>query len=198
LSGKTVADQVICALSDVFARWFAYQQQRGILVCCSDDEMRPSPCRYDPHNSALWKYSARPQAADLHNIAAALACNFHPAIHAYYGYGFAGQISASFKGLAVTLVQPWNDEDFERLQENMVAHVMMLQRLKLPITLFLATVPNELQVISLDNETGAVVLEQLGQPKRWVLADSLPAFLQRLSPLPLRTTSPVAQVNLLA
>jgi SecY interacting protein Syd len=96
----------------------------------------------------------------------------------------------------VTLVQPWNDEDFERLQENMVAHVMMLRRLKLPLTLFLATVPNELQVISLDNESGAVLLEQLGQPKRWILADSLAEFLQRLSPLPLKTISPVAQANL--
>lgn len=191
-----MADQVICALSDVFARWFAYQQQRGILVCCPEDEKRLSPCRYDPENPALWKVWERPQSVSLHNIASALECVFHPAIHAYYGHGFAGQISASFKGLAVTLVQPWNDEDFERLQENMVAHVMMLRRLKLPLTLFLATVPNELQVISLDNESGAVVLEQLGQPKRWVLADSLPAFLQRLSPLPLKQITPVAPANL--
>jgi SecY interacting protein Syd len=196
LSGKTVADQVICALSDVFVRWFAYQQQRGIVVSCSDDEIRSSPCRYDPKNSALWKCWTRPQPVDLHNIAAALECSFHPDIHAYYGNGFAGQVSASFKGLTVTLVQPWNEDDFERLQENLVAHVMMLQRLKLPITLFLATVPNELQVISLDNESGAVVLEQLGQPKRWVLADSLPDFLQRLSPLPIKATSPTAQANL--
>lgn len=191
-----MADQVICALSDVFARWFAYQQQRGIVVRCPEDDNRPSPCRYDPLNSALWQCWTRPQAVDLHNIALALECDFHPAIHTYYGHGFAGQISASFKGLAVTLVQPWNEDDFERLQENMVAHVMMLRRLKLPLTLFLATVPNELQVISLDNESGAVLLEQLGQPKRWVLADSLPEFLRRLSPLPLKTISPIAQANL--
>lgn len=191
-----MADQVICALSDVFARWFAYQQQRGIAVCCPDDENRPSPCRYEPKNPALWKCWERPQPVDLHNIASALECEFHPAINSYYGHGFAGQITASFKGLAVTLVQPWNDEDFERLQENMVAHVMMLRRLKLPLTLFLATVPNELQVISLDNESGAVLLEQLGQPKRWILADSLAEFLQRLSPLPLKTISPAAQANL--
>jgi SecY interacting protein Syd len=198
LSGKTVADQVICALSDVFARWFAYQQQRGIAVHCPDEEDRPSPCRYDPRNPALWQRWTRPQMADLHNIAVALGCDFHPAIHTYYGHGFAGQISASFKGLAVTLVQPWNDDDFERLQENMVAHVMMLRRLKLPLTIFIATVPNELQVVSLDNDSGAVVLEQLGQPTRWILADSLAEFLQRLSPLPLKMASPVAQANLSA
>jgi SecY interacting protein Syd len=80
----------------------------------------------------------------------------------------------------------------------MVAHVMMLRRLKLPLTIFIATVPNELQVVSLDNDSGAVVLEQLGQPTRWILADSLAEFLQRLSPLPLKMASPVAQANLSA
>ncbi len=109
-----MADQVICALSDVFARWFAYQQQRGIRVCCPEDELRPSPCRYDAQHPELWKPWSRPAMSDLQNIASALECVFHPAIHAYYGHGYAGQISASFKGLAVTLVQPWNEEDFER------------------------------------------------------------------------------------
>ena len=191
-----MADQVICALSDVFARWFAYQQQRGIRVCCPEDELRPSPCRYDAQHPELWKPWSRPEMSDLQNIASALECVFHPAIHTYYGHGYAGQITASFKGLAVTLVQPWNEEDFERLQQNLVAHVLMLRRLKLPITLFLATVPDESRVISLDNETGEVVLEQLGKKKRWVLADSLPAFLQRLSPLPQTAVTPAVPVNL--
>ena len=181
-----MTDQVICALSEVFARWFAYQTQRGIRVCCAAEENRPSPCRYDAENPELWKPWSRPQPADLQNIASALECEFHPAIHGYYGHGFAGPVTASFKGLAVTLVQPWNEEDFERLQQNLVAHVLMLRRLKLPLTLFLATVPDESRVISLDNETGEVVLEQLGRPERWILAESLPAFLQRLSPLPLK------------
>lgn len=181
-----MTDQVICALSDVFARWFAYQQQRGIQVCCASDEKRPSPCRYDAANKALWKPWQRPEPANLQNISTALDCPFHPTIHSYYGWGFAGTITASFKGLAVSLVQPWNEKDFEQLQKNLVAHVLMLRRLKLPVTLFLATVPNELQVISLNNETGEVLLEQLGQSTRWVLARSLPEFLQKLSPLALK------------
>ena len=191
-----MTDQVICALSDVFARWFAYQAQRGIRVCCPADENRPSPCRYDVEDPERWRPWSRPQPVSLQNIASALECEFHPAIHDYYGHGFAGPLTASFKGLAVTLVQSWNEEDFERLQQNLVAHVLMLRRLKLPITLFLATVPDESRVISLDNETGEVVLEQLGQKKRWVLAESLPAFLQRLSPLPQPAVTPVAPVNL--
>ena len=36
----------------------------------------------------------------------------------------------------------------------------------------------------------------LGQKKRWVLADSLPAFLQRLSPLPQTAVTPAVPVNL--
>jgi len=65
-----------------------------------------------------------------------------------------------------------------------VAHVLMLRRLKLPVTLFLGTVcHNDLRVISLDNATGAVILEQLGKQQRWILAPSLAEFLHQLSPL---------------
>ena len=83
----------------------------------------------------------------------------------------------------VELVQPWNEADFERLQENLIGHLLMLRRLKLPETLFLATTRNESQLISLLNATGEVVLEQLGQGPRLVLAPDLARFLDRLSPL---------------
>ncbi|MBP7980845.1 MAG: SecY-interacting protein [Tolumonas sp.] len=191
-----MTDQVICALSDLFARWFAYQKQRGIRVRCPAEENRLSPCRSDAEYTDGWKPWIRPQATDLHNIASALDCEFHPAIHAYYGHGFAGSITASFKGLKVELVQPWNEEDFERLQQNLVAHVLMLRRLKLPVTLFLATVSDETKLISLDNETGEVILEQLGKTTRWKLADSLPEFLSRLSPLLMKDTNSATPVNL--
>lgn len=181
-----MTDQVICAISEVFERWVRYQQQRGIEIRCSEQELRPSPCCCGKADKVLWKPVLREGMSNLNNIAQALDCEFHPDIHAYYGAAFAGEMHFSFKGLEVALVQAWNDDDFERLQENLVAHILMLRKLKLPITLFLATVRDETRVISLDNESGQVILEQLGKPKRWILAHSVTEFLQRLSPLPYR------------
>ncbi len=178
-----MADQVICALSELFHRWMAYQQQRGRLVTCPADESRSSPCCGHDAMTLQWKPVMRDPVGDLNNIAEALECSFHPAIHAFYGAAFSGPMSFSFKGLKVSLVQSWNEDDFVRLQENLVAHVLMLKKLKLPITFFLATVPDEQRVISLDNESGLVILEQLGRQQRWVLAEDLPTFLRRLSPL---------------
>jgi len=178
-----VADQVICALSELFHRWMTYQQQCGRLVTCPADESRSSPCCGYSETPLQWAPVMRDPVGHLNNIAEALECSFHPAIHAYYGAAFSGPMTFSFKGLKVSLVQPWNEDDFVRLQENLVAHVLMLKKLKLPITFFLATVPDEQQVISLDNESGQVILEQLGRQQRWVLAEDLPTFLRRLSPL---------------
>lgn len=178
-----MTDQVICALSDVFHRWMSYQQQRGRLVRLSVDENRPSPCCDSETNSLHWHPVFRESAVNLENLESALDCSFHPTIHAYFGSAFSGSMTFLFKGLKLTLVQPWNDEDFIHLQENLVAHILMLKKLKLPITFFLATVSNEQRIVSLDNETGAVILEQLGQKKRWVLANDLSSFLQRLSPV---------------
>jgi len=179
-----IANQVIYELSQFIARWFAYQQLRGLAVHCAQGELRDSPCRYHLGQVQYWNYVPRPEPQNLHAIAEALDCPFHADIDDYYGYGFGGEMKASFRGLAVSLVQPWNEDDFVHLQENLVAHVLMLRRLKLPVTLFLGTVcHNDLRVISLDNATGAVILEQLGKQQRWILAPSLAEFLHQLSPL---------------
>lgn len=186
-----IANQVIYELSQFIARWFAYQQLRGLAVHCTPDEQRDSPCRYLLGQARYWNYVPRTELQTLHAISEALECPFHPDIDAFYGYGFGGEMKASFHGLTISLVQPWNDEDFVHLQENLVAHVLMLRRLKLPVTLFIATVcHNDLRVISLDNATGAVILEQLGKQQRWTLAPSLAEFLRQLSPLAVPTFEP--------
>lgn len=180
-----IANQVIYELSQFITRWFDYQQQRGLSVLCPADEQRTSPCLYSFGDSQYWKYVPREHPADLQAIASALGCPFHPDIDAFYGYGFGRCMNASFKGLNLSLIQPWNDEDFTHLQENLVAHVLMLKRLKLPVTLFLASLTfSEMRIISLDNQTGEVLVEQLGKKERWVIASNLADFLRQLSPLP--------------
>ncbi len=176
---------VLEAIERLFARWAAYRAELGGLPWRSYEEDWRSACQQGEVRlgEIQWQPVRRASPASLANVASALDCDFHPAVDAYYGHWFAGSLPFSFKGMRVELVQPWNEADFERLQENLIGHLLMLRRLKLPETLFLATTRNESQLISLLNATGEVVLEQLGQGPRLVLAPDLARFLDRLSPL---------------
>ena len=80
-------------------------------------------------------------------------------------------------------MQIWNDDDAERLQQNLIGHVLMKRQLKQPETLFFALTDEEDFIVSVDNASGQVVLEQVGKPAQQVLAQDLAEFLATLQPL---------------
>ncbi len=180
-----MSDQVVSALTALMARWVSYQCRRVGEVWCSSDPQWRSVCETGKQCAGLsaWRPVARPAAASMQNIADALGTTLHPALSAYYCHGFAGPMAFSFKGLRVELIQPWNDDDYLLLQENLIGHALMQRRLKLPATFFIAATRDDRYLISLDNHSGAVLFERVGQPGGTELAASLPAFLARLEPL---------------
>lgn len=180
-----MSDQVVSALSAFFDRWLRYQTSRGSPPCSELDPDWPSPCLYGPldHGRQCWRPVLRQAPGSMANLESALDTRFHPAVTAFYGHWFSQPVSACFKGLGLTLLQPWNEADYERLQENLLAHWLMQRRLKLPESHFLATTRRDDRVISLDNASGAVQLEQLGVGRLALLAPDLASFLDRLEPL---------------
>ena len=76
-----------------------------------------------------------------------------------------------------------SEEDFQRVQENLIGHLVVQKRLKLSPTLFIATLESELDVISVCNLSGEVVKETLGTAKRLTLSPSLAGFLNQLEPV---------------
>ena len=98
---------------------------------------------------------------------------------------FTGEqnVNAQFGDIKLTLLQTWSEDDFRRVQENLIGHLVTQKRLKLPPTLFIATLEEELEVISVCNLSGEVCKETLGTRKRTHLASNLAEFLNQLKPL---------------
>lgn len=181
-----MSDQVVSALEALLVRWMACQQQRtgGPFCEVTDDWLSPCLGRTPQTGWQRWQLASRQPAADMDNLSRALEMTLHPDLAAFYGHWYSQCLSCSFKGLRLALIQPWNDADYEHLQENLIGHALMQRRLRLPPTFFLASTRHDAFIISLDNHSGEVLFEHLGHPARTVLAPDLVTFLRRLEPLP--------------
>lgn len=151
-----------------------------------DPEWR-SPCErsVDDESGLVHWYPVRQEpAVDFRGLANALEAPVHPDIKAYYGSYWSGHFEAKSKEGHVSLIQLWNPEDFDRLIENLVGHLLVKQRSKQPFTVFFAnTEPDAELFLSIDNQSGKVLLEEPGRaPIREVETD-IASFIDRLTPL---------------
>ena len=144
----------------------------------------PSPCVISSlEDRVIWQPQPFDAEENVNAVERALDIVIQPAVHSFYSTQFAGDMLARFENETLTLLQTWSADDFLRVQENLIGHLVTQKRLKLPPTLFIATLDSELDVISICNLTGEVVKERLGTRHRTVLAPSVALFLQRLEPV---------------
>jgi SecY interacting protein Syd len=80
------------------------------------------------------------------------------------------------------LLQPWNQGDFERLQQNLVGHILMKRRLKQPETFFIALTDEDDFILTVDNASGEVMLEQVGLLPKELVAPNLATFITSIVP----------------
>lgn len=162
-----------------------YQRESGSLPTQEHDPAWPSHCvvgEPDADGMVRWRPHERDSIADFSGLERALDVEIHPDIKTFYGsyWGNAMQLEAEEGGL--TLIQIWNDEDFDRLVENILGHAMAKRRIKAPLTVFIACADEGELILSIDNESGCVVLEEPGSPPIRQVSSSLSEFLDRLSP----------------
>ncbi|WON76000.1 SecY-interacting protein [Serratia sp. UGAL515B_01] len=142
-----------------------------------------SPCIIENRDDAvLWLPQPFTPAATLERVEKALEIQLQPDSHTFYTRQYAGDMAAQFAEHHLTLLQVWSEDDFIRLQENLIGHLVTQKRLKLSPTIFLATTESEMALVSLCNVSGKVVLEQFGTNKRTELSASLAKFLDGLQP----------------
>ena len=142
-----------------------------------------SPCEIrSSDHEVFWLPQPFSLPAKLENVENAFDLILREEAHAFYTTQFAGDMTASYLNHEFTLVQVWSEDDFIRLQENLIGHLLTQKRLKLSPTIFLGTTDSELMLLSLCNLSGEVVLEQFGSKKRTILSSSLAEFLTMLAP----------------
>ncbi len=143
-----------------------------------------SPCIKETRDLTIsWLPSIRDKSIKLTNTEQGIELNLHDDFHAFYGTQFSADMMAKFGDIKIELLQVWSDDDLIRLQENMLAHLVMQRRLRLVPTLFIAVTEDEMEVISICNQTGEVILETVGTNKKNVLTKTLVEFLEQLEPV---------------
>lgn len=175
----TAFDRLISAYLDF------YQQHRVDLLVEINPQWQ-APIYLRESNDAdywHWQPQIQQQPRSFDQLAAALEQPLHSSMSELYSRWYAADLALSWQQQPLWLLQVHGPEDSERLQANLAGHVLMKRRLRQAITLFIGVAADSDDLlITLDNDSGAVGLEWVGQPQHETLAPNLSEFLQQLSP----------------
>jgi SecY interacting protein Syd len=160
-----------------------YQEQHGQLPTVVADREWLSPCEQGPSNAEenYWKPMLIHDNLMFNNVEEAMSIVLHDDFKKYFTCIYSESIDASCSEGELSLLFPWSKDDFERLQQNIIGHIMMKQRLKQNITLFFAVTDEEDMIISIDNQSGEVWVEQVGCQPHKKLANNVTEFIESLS-----------------
>lgn len=168
-------------------RWLQFQEQEKHRLLIEKDEQWPSPAESGAPNDdgkVNWQPVMQNQNNDLSGLMDGLGLQVDRQLECFYCRYFGDNLNASTSRGDLQLLLPWNQDDFIRLQENLIAHVMMKRRLRQAETLFFAVTDEEDFILSVINATGEVALEQVGKEPQEILAANLAEFLDTLNPEP--------------
>ena len=136
----------------------------------------------DEDKSVTWNAIKSQQKNDFNNVDSALTISLHSDINLYFTTWFSAPMKFDSQWGYGELLQAWNQDDFERLQQNIIGHLMMKQKLKQPLTWFIGVIDDEDKMITVNNEDGSVWFEIAGEIQSQKLASSLEEFINQLTP----------------
>lgn len=146
----------------------------------------PSPCHQgnsflceEMIDSIYWQPVQRDKNTDLAGLEHALDIELRQEIQSFFSCYWSEQIEAIFQQGNLTLLFVCNEADMKRLVENQIGHALSKLRNKQTLTFFIACTDSD-YIISVENESGQVVLERPGYPIEKVLAANLTEFINEL------------------
>jgi len=162
-----------------------FEKTNGCLPVVEKDNDWVSPCQQNDFDekSVYWKPVKSDKELSFENIESALEITLHQDIKIYFSTFLSESIEANCEEGRLSLLFAWNENDFQRLQENIIGHVLMKKRLKQSNTIFFAVTDEEDLIISLDNDNGEVWVERVGCKPHKKLANSLSEFIEQLTPV---------------
>lgn len=173
------------ALEALHVRYARCYEKRDALPTTEYISGWDAPCyRGKPKSGDIgWEAVVQDPSLGFDNVEKALELSLDEGVKAFYGTFYAGDMYVEFREQPLVLLQVLHPEDGERLQKNLIGHVLMKQRLEQPITLFIGITDEDDLMLTVDNTTGAVGLEYVGQPQHEILAGDMESFLERLTPV---------------
>jgi SecY interacting protein Syd len=171
---------VSTALSSLFQEALALKEKKRFKAPA--DEW-VSPCEIDrDQNWVYWRPLAQTHPVSFRGLENAIEAPIHPDISAFYSTFWAGPIETMSREGHVSLIQLWNEKDFERLVGNLVGHYLEQTRAKREFTVFFATTePDSELFLSIDNASGQVMLEEPGKKPIKKIEHDIATFLGRLT-----------------
>ena len=157
--------------------------ESGLLSSPFDTDWRsPSELHHDS-DLTYWKPVRQQAPVSFEGLSHALELEIHADIKAYYASYWSGTLEADSSEGRVSLIQLWNAEDFDRLIANLIGHAMVKQKSRQGFTVFFAnTDPDTELFLSIDNSSGAILLEEPGKPPLRQVETDIHTFLRRLKP----------------
>src|SRR5690554_6238855 len=158
-------NEVKAALTQMHRAYAGYYKSLGQQPTTEYVEEWDAPCYVgEPSEGFIaWQAVEQEPAVDFANVEQALKMPLHESVKAFFSVYWAGDVDVLFQGHPITLLQVQLPEDADRLQQNLIGHVMMKQRLKQPVTLFIGVAAEDDLILTVNNETGTVGFEYVGK-----------------------------------
>jgi len=181
-SGLVASGPLAGRIAELANNYVALAKDRdGQLPVTDYDSDWPSVCVSDVLDAdrCAWRPVRMNAPLAFERLAHALDVPIHDSLVTYFSVQWAASIPVMFEDNELDLLQLWNDQDFENLLANLIGHALEKKRVSQPLTLFFALVDDD-RLLTVDNESGVVMLETLGQRTPLEVAPSLLAFAQSL------------------
>ena len=179
---------IYLALDALFTRYLnLVKAETNTLPSVTFDPPWPSPCDVTlesdkaPGNLIYWKPVSHRNTDLFNDLEDALELTFRDEFKQFYGSFWSNGICVERDDINFSLIQIWNEEDREKLKENILGHCFAKLKAKQPLSYFIGCTFGD-DIICVDHTTGEVILEKPGRKAHKILAPSLEAFLLSLQP----------------